>query len=132
MFLKTTRDFTDEVRPYPGTAVTSLDGLRLNPAPSWLLGIRELDVHRSNAEDGDDHRLFSLGRHAVVVPGACMAQDKSASPNRYSLHRREVLSAVDPPRSGHDHADAVSPVVVRRAEPARVPPHQHQVWAGLV
>jgi hypothetical protein len=60
-----------------------------------LPGIREPDVHRSNAEDRDDHWLFSIAGHTVVVPGACVAQDKSAIVNRYGLCRREVSASVD-------------------------------------
>src|SRR5271166_4013312 len=81
---------------------------------------------------GDHSRLLSIGWHAIVVPGAGMAQDIPAGRNGHGLQGCEVRAALHPPCSRNHHTDAIGSVIMRGAIPARVPLHHHKVRTGLV
>jgi len=53
----------------------------LSLPPGRLCGIGQPDIDRADPEYGDHSGLISVGWHAIVVPGAGMAQDIPAGRN---------------------------------------------------
>src|SRR5262245_60765884 len=102
----------------------------LSPCGQHWIG--QLDVDRADPKHGDHHRVLDPAGYAVIVKGACGSLDKTTSRDGHRHLRREVGATVHPPRSRHDHLDAIRRIAVGRAEPARIPSYQDQVWARLV
>jgi mRNA interferase MazF len=97
---------TADVRP----KIRALIGLRnictgasqvdkLDSPPGRLCGIGQPNIDRPDPEDGDHSRLLSIGRDAIVVPGAGMAQDIPAGGNGHGLLGCEIRAALHPPCS---------------------------------
>jgi hypothetical protein len=85
--------------------------VHLDLPPGRLCGIGQPDIDRSNPEDGDHNRFLSIGWHAIVVPGAGMAQDVPASHNGHGLMGCEVRAALHPPCSRNHQTDAIGSII---------------------
>jgi hypothetical protein len=102
------------------------------PPPGRLCRIDQLHVDRAETEDGDHGRIALTLRHTIVMRTTGSAFYLSAWADRDCVVGQEIVSAIDPPGTGNNHADPVGCICVGCTEPARIPLHHHQVWAGLI
>jgi hypothetical protein len=100
--------------------------------PRRCCRIDQLNVDGTDTEDGDYRRGGLTLQHPVVMWGPRSTFHVSAWPNGSCVVRQEIVSTVDPPSAKDNDASPVGCICMGCAEPARIPPHHHQIWAGLV
>src|SRR6266446_1722529 len=101
-------------------------------APSRFARIDQFELYGGRAKNSDHDRLLRAALDAVVMRRVGDSSDKAPGRHGNGGVRVEIGAAVHPPCARQHNTQPIGRVAVRCAHKARVPFHQHDIFAGLV